>query len=132
MKYTPEIHKQITVLLRRSATPAVVQDFAGMILEDVFAEEYDNGGQLQLTEQNALNGAKSWSEASWGGSYLCYNSDLEEVFPGVDTEKLLDAQAAALAEAWEAIEDAVLFIAEAEKYGAAICSTTSLASSWWY
>lgn len=116
MKYTPIIQEQITVLLRRSATTAVVQEFARMILDGVFAEEYDNGGQLQLTERNALNGAKSWSEASWGGSYLCYNSDLEEVFPGVDTEKLLDAQAAALEKAWKAIAAAVRFIGQCKKY----------------
>ena len=117
MKYTPEIHEQITVLLQRSATPSVVQTYAEMILDGVFAEEYRcNGEQLQLTEQNALNGAKSWSEASCGGSYLCYNSDLEEVFPGVDTEKLLDAQAAALEKAWEAIAAAVRFIKQSKKY----------------
>ena len=120
MKYTPEIHEQITVLLQRSAAPSVVQDFAEMILDGVFAEEYDNGGQLQLTERNALNGANSWTEASWGGSYLCYNSDLEEVFPGVDTEKLLDAQAAALEKAWKAIAAAVRFIKQCKKYGVII------------
>lgn len=116
MKYTPEIHEQITVLLQRSATPAVVQKYAEMILDDVFAEEYYDGGQLQLTEYNAFNGANSWTEASLGGCYLCYSSDLEEVFPGVDTEKLLDAQAAALEKAWKAIAAAVRFIEQCKKY----------------
>ena len=115
MQYTPEIHEQITALLQRSAAPSVVQTYAGMILDN-FAEWSDDGEQLQLTERNALNGEKSWSEASWGGSYLCYNSDLEEVVPGVDTEKLLDAQAAALAKAWKAIAAAVHFIEQCKKY----------------
>jgi len=33
---------------------------------------------LEPTEQNMLNGAKDWSEYSYGGSALIYNDDIAE------------------------------------------------------
>lgn len=117
MKYTPEINAQIMQLLHRKNTPAVVLDYAEMIL-NVFAEEYDGGLQLQLTEENALNGAENWKQASFGGCYLCYNSQLNEMFgtDEEDGEKLLNMQAEALQAAWKEIEKALKFIRACQQY----------------
>lgn len=112
MQYTPQLHKQINQTLCRKFTPAVTLDYVEMILNNVFAEEYDNGKQLQLTEQNALDGAKNWKQASFGGCYLCYNSQLNEMFgtDEEDGEKLLNMQAEALQAAWKEIEKALHLI----------------------
>jgi hypothetical protein len=117
MQYTPEINAQIMQLLHRKNTSAVVLDYAGMIL-DVFAESYDNGEALELNIENALNGAKSWTDASFRGSYLVYTTDLAEIFGAEesDSEKLLNMQADALAEAWNEIQKAVKFINGCQQY----------------
>lgn len=115
MKYTPEINAQIMQLLQRKNTPAVVLDYAEMIL-NVFGEEYAGGLQLQLTEENALNGAKSWTEASYNGNFLIYNSDLAEMFDADESDKLLDMQAEALQAAWKEIEKALKFIRACQQY----------------
>lgn len=117
MKYTPEINAQIMQLLHRKNAPAVVVDYAEMIL-NVFAEEYSGGLQLQLTEENALNGAKNWKQASFGGNFLVYNCDLAEMFDTdeSDSEKLLNMQADALQAAWKEIEKAMKFIRACQQY----------------
>lgn len=120
MKYTPEINAQIMQLLHRkiySGNGCVVIEYAGMIL-DYFAERYDNGDALALNLKNALNGAKSWTEASYNGSFLFYNSDLVEMFDAdeSDSDKLLIMQAQALAAAWKEIEKAIKFIRACQQY----------------
>lgn len=120
MKYIPEINAQIMQLLHRkiySGNGCAVITYAEMIL-NVFAEEYGGGLQLQLTEENALNGAKNWKQASFGGNFLVYNCELAEMFDTdeEDGEKLLNMQAEALQAAWKEIQKAVKFIRACQQY----------------
>lgn len=120
MKYTPEINAQIMQLLQRkiySGNGCIVITYAEMIL-NVFAEEYDGGLQLQLTEENALNGAENWKRASFGGNFLAYNRDLAQMFDAdeSDSEKLLNMQAEALQAAWKEIEKALKFFRACQQY----------------
>lgn len=49
-----------------------VQEYAEELRE--FLEE----NQLEATEENMLNGASDWSQASYGGSWLIYDLDIAE------------------------------------------------------
>jgi len=68
----------------RSAWNKGVTVYALELLENL--EELAEGGYVQedslkdyrALKTAALNGAKDWEQASWGGCYLIYNSDIAE------------------------------------------------------
>lgn len=76
------------------------------------AEELEHLENITNLEERALNGASSWRKYSWGGSSLCYNSDilnrlfcpsLAKKYQYSDTisgRHLLDYQSSALAKAF--------------------------------
>lgn len=41
-------------------------------------QEFLTNENLEATEENMLNGAKNWTEYSYGGSSLIYNEDIAE------------------------------------------------------
>lgn len=66
----------------RSAWVKGVKEYADELLE-TFAETveyYDKRGEQSPTfcRETLLNGAEDWSQYSWGGSSLVYNSDIAE------------------------------------------------------
>ena len=103
----------------------VVLDYVKMILCN-FDEwvEYENdnnsGKEITLNLTTALNGAKSWLQASIGGSYLVWSEDLAEqlkITLEEAQEKGLEMQAKALSDAWNEIMRAARFIQLCEEYG---------------
>jgi len=107
----------------RSAWNKGVTAYALWILENL--EELINGGYVKeddlknfkALEDAALNGAKDWSQASWGGSFLCYDweiakrlcnpSELKKTRGGErrpnSQEEWLDVQARALYQAFRRV-----------------------------
>ena len=134
MKYTMELGNKILATLNHkleshfestSEWNWVVFEYAKMILGN-FDEwvEYENdnnsGKEITLNLTTALNGAKSWLQASMGGNYLVWSEDLAEVLKITfeeAQEKGLQIQAKALREAWNEITKAVNFIKACEEYG---------------
>ena len=134
MKYTMELGNDILAALNHkleshfestSEWDWIVFEYAKMILCN-FDErvEYENDSntpeEVTLNLSTALNGAKSWLQASMGGSYLVWPEDLAEVLKITfeeAQEKGLQIQAQALREAWNEIMDAVYFIQICNEYG---------------
>ena len=102
---------------------AVLQD-GQRLLENVL-EWMEDEEEVEINEKLLLNGAENWKKFSWGGSALIYNGEIAEHYStpselkfwgftkngGVkrDTntigKHLLDIQAKALYQAWQAIRD---------------------------
>lgn len=57
-----------------SAWQRGVNEYAKELKRD-FRENY---GRQKMTEEKLLNGAKDWSQYSWGGMSLIYNDDIAE------------------------------------------------------
>lgn len=133
MKYTMELGNKILAALNHkleanfestSEWDWVVLDYVKMILCE-FDEwvEYENdnnsGKEITLNLTTALNGAKSWLQASMGGNYLVWSEDLAEVLKITfeeAQEKGLEMQAKALSEAWNEIINTSEFIQLCKKY----------------
>lgn len=110
----------------RSAWNRGVKYYAGYLLDN-FKEyaEYDtnHGQRVELTEPVLLNGAADWSQYSYGGCALVYDTDIARTVcapwelrrtrdgerqPNV-RETWLDVQARALSQAWRRIKKAAIF-----------------------
>lgn len=133
MKYTMELGNKILAALNHKLeanfeTTAewdwIVFEYAKMILCEFDEWVYENDNNIQkevtLNLATALNGAKSWLQASMGGNYLVWPEDLAEVLKITleeAQEKGLEMQAKALREAWNEITKAVNFIKACEEYG---------------
>ena len=84
MKTIEEIKKEIEARKTRSAWDKGVKNYAVEMIKEL--EENISGGYFKaenIADRNALkaqllNGAKSWSEYSYGGSALIYNGDIAE------------------------------------------------------
>lgn len=79
IKTLDEIAKAIDTMKTRGAWDTGVKAYAQMIIEEI-AERADWEGRNPETfaelQDWALNGAKDWTEASYGGGYLVYNYDI--------------------------------------------------------
>lgn len=134
MKYTMELGNKILAALNNKLEANfetttewdwVVFEYAKMILGNFDEEvEYNNDNNTQkevtLNLTTALNGAKSWLQASMGGNYLVWSEDLAEVLKITfeeAQEKGLQIQAKALNDAWNEIMRAARFIQLCEEYG---------------
>jgi hypothetical protein len=111
MKSISEITAIIESTNPRSAWSRGVKDYALELLEELPKNvEY---GSIQSLEADLLNGARDWSQYSWGGCSLIYNEDIAkrlctpselrktkngELQPNKD-EQWLDTQARALNQA---------------------------------
>lgn len=72
-----EIEEALKKEPTRSAWSRGVYEYARDLLSDL--EERHNGELPdQLTESDALNGAKDWSAFSYGGCALIYNEDIAQ------------------------------------------------------
>lgn len=84
MKTTNEIRIIIESQKTRSAWTRGVKAYALELideLEEAITHGYFDADDLEspkLLERQLLNGASSWSEYSWGGCSLIYNSDIAE------------------------------------------------------
>ena len=102
----------------RSAWSRGVKNYAHMILDNL--DDYDK--IITKDELNILlNGARNWTEYSWGGCALIYNEDISKMLCSPSelkktkngmlkpnkTEEWLDAQARALYQAYLIIEKIV-------------------------
>lgn len=84
MKTTEEIRAALEAEKPRSAWGRGVQTYAAELLEEL--EEAISGGYedpANITtgaalEKALLNGARTWSDYSWGGSALIYDGDIAE------------------------------------------------------
>ena len=76
MKMTiEEARKAIEAMNARSAWKKGVKVYASEILDTL--EEYDHTpADRAECKEMMLNGADSWRAYSWGGSSLCYDSDI--------------------------------------------------------
>ena len=134
MKYTMELGNKILAAINHKLEANfetttewdwIVFEYAKMILgnfdEDVEYENDNNSGkEVTLNLTTALNGAKSWLQASIGGNYLVWSEDLAEVLKITFEEAQengLQIQAKALREAWNEIMRAARFIQLCEEYG---------------
>ena len=79
MKNYEEIKKNLETRRDRSAWDKGVTVYALELLDEV-AEQIDYSGKEPETRAElkalALNGAKDWSQYSWGGSSLIYDCDI--------------------------------------------------------
>lgn len=134
MKYTMELGNKILAALNHkleshfestSEWDWVVFEYAKMILCNFdewveFENDSNTPEEVTLNLTTALNGAKSWLQASNGGCYLVWPEDLAEVLKITfeeAQEKGLQIQAQALREAWNEIERAAYFIKVCQEYG---------------
>lgn len=117
MKNYEEIKKNLETRKDRSAWDKGVTVYALEMLDDV-AENIDYDGKEPETraelKEKALNGARDWSQYSWGGSSLIYDCDIAERLCTPSElkktrggerrpngqEEWLDVQARALQQAW--------------------------------
>lgn len=58
--------------MRKSAWSRGVDEYADELRENL------RENRLAPTERNMLNGARDWSQYSWGGNSLIYNQDIAE------------------------------------------------------
>lgn len=72
-----QLKQLVAAMPHRSAWLKGVNEYALEMLERLESEGYEVSTRKEL-EKTLLNGAASWSHASWGGSFLCYNSDIAE------------------------------------------------------
>ena len=79
-----KVYQSIANEKQRSAWDKGVTEYALELVEQL-AEQIDGGyfDELDLTESKKvraalLNGAETWSQYSWGGSALIYDSDIAE------------------------------------------------------
>ena len=75
------IKKAIEEEKTRSAWSRGVKEYALEMIEELQERsEYEGQEPEDLTtlKNYLLNGADSWSQASWGGSYLIYDGDIAE------------------------------------------------------
>lgn len=81
MKNYEEIKKNLETRKDRSAWNKGVTVYALEMLDDL-AESIDYNGKEPETRAElkalAMNGAKDWSQYSWGGSSLIYDCDIAE------------------------------------------------------
>lgn len=86
MKYTSETCRKASEIINnkfaRSAWDKGVKVYALELLDDIdqlIADGYATEGDLSdyaALEAHALNGARDWSQYSWGGSALIYDGDI--------------------------------------------------------
>ena len=62
----------------RSAWARGVKEYALELVENLESLEDDDLESFAMVEKALLNGASNWSEYSWGGCSLIYNSDIAE------------------------------------------------------
>lgn len=62
----------------RSAWGRGVTEYAAELIEDIKDIDPDMLVNASLVKKALLNGADSWSQYSWGGCSLIYNSDIAE------------------------------------------------------
>ncbi|WP_290437785.1 hypothetical protein [Muribaculum intestinale] len=121
LNFAQKMRKVIENAAPRSAWDKGVQAYALELLDnyDEYIRYAANDGEAvpELSEVTLLNGADSWSQYSWGGCSLIYNSDIAERlcspsdlkrFKGGERnpnsrEEWLDVQARALRQAFTSL-----------------------------
>ncbi len=107
----------------RSKWSKAVKEDAISLLENIEGEEIAFSDTKNLREQ-LLNGAKNWSEYSYGGCALIYDEDIAEHYCTTSElkrthngerqpngrESWLDVQARALFQAWLLVKDNAHFL----------------------
>lgn len=82
LNFSAKVREAIENARTRSAWDKGVQAYALDLLDNY--DEYvryaaNDGGEVpELSETTLLNGADSWSQYSWGGCSLIYNTDIAE------------------------------------------------------
>lgn len=74
---TNELKEAVSAMSTRSAWNRGVNAYALEMLEQLENNGYEISSRKEL-EKDLLNGADSWQNASWGGCFLIYDSDIAE------------------------------------------------------
>lgn len=80
MKSYIEIMQTLKSQKAHSAWEKGVINTAIDLLKNISDYEVNEISNSSLLKKALLNGASNWSEYSWGGCYLIYNSDIAEMF----------------------------------------------------
>lgn len=122
MRTVEEIRARIEASKARSAWARGVKEYANMILDTIEEAEAWNEEPAQNVkelERRALNGARSWREASEGGCFLIYDMDIARTLCNPSElkrtdggrkepnprESWLDVQTRAIRQAWYLVEE---------------------------
>lgn len=103
----------------RSAWNEGVRKYALRMMRDYYEELLNFNPKLPIEEKTFLNGATTWSEASYSASYLVCDEDIAKMLctktelkktrngelPPNSHETWLDTQARALFQAWKLIKE---------------------------
>lgn len=72
-----QLKQEVSSMPTRSAWLRGVNEYAFEMLERLEENQYNLSSRKEL-EKHLLNGAYNWNEASWGGCFLIYDSDIAE------------------------------------------------------
>lgn len=73
-----DLLNKIDSLSGRSAWRRGVIGYAYEMAEQIDDDRIENAKNREDLETILLNGARNWSESSWGGCFDCYDSDIAE------------------------------------------------------